>query len=346
MLGFLLGGRSDKHAVANNQITKIMTLENNNWSVEDVWNEQLTLRKKDRTLGKRDRIWASEIGKHPYERWLKMTGVKPDFEYDERTLRKFAAGNFFERIIGYVLIVSGLLKHDNQWVNIPADEHHLEVSVKPDFIAGGKPDWEKVRKELEINPLFELMPTIGKIANKLVETLREKYPDGLKNILYEIKSVNSQVFWAKKDYLQDAYPHHRLQCFTGLKATRLPEGRLLYISKDDLTVAEFGIHIQDEKLNGLWEKDVREITRFIREGKEPPKPLEIVFDERKKLRFQHKKQKVELDGCFVPNWEIEWSNYLPTITGCKSKEEWLGKVAPMVRTGNEELKTKYKIKHD
>ena len=271
-----------------------------------------------------------------------MRGIKPDFDYDERTLRKFAAGDFFERMIGYVLITSGLLKHDNKWYNLPPDETHLEVSVKPDFIAGGKPDWEKIKAEIEVNSLFSVLPVFERIVKALVGYLSEKYPEGLGDLLYEIKSVNSQVFWAKKDYLREAYPHHQFQCLTGMKATNLPEGRILYISKDDLTVAEFPVFLDDKELNEKWEEDVVLMTKYIKEGVEPPKPESVVFDPRKKLYFQYNKEKQVIEGCWTPNWEVEWSNYLPTITGFKSVEKWKASSKEEARIKNKELKDEYK----
>jgi hypothetical protein len=316
-------------------------MKKNKWSIQEVWNKQLVIKRKDSKLEPRSHIWASEIGKSYWDRWAKMKGIKPDFDYDEITLRKFATGDFFERIIGYVLVVSGLLKYDNKWHQIPESKDMLKVSVKPDFIAGGKPDWRKVEEDLSSNPIFSLIPAIERISKSLVKYLAKKYPNGMDDIVYEIKSVNSMLFWAKKKYLADAYPHHKMQLFTGMKATGLPEGRMLYISKDDLTVAEFPIFLEDEGLNELWNTDVKTMTSFIREGKEPPKPDWIVFDETKHVRFQKNKVKHKTAGAWVPNWEIEWSLYLPTITGCKTKEEWLLKAEMLAKPKNDELKNEY-----
>lgn len=314
------------------------------WSVMDIWNYQLTFGRKERELKPRSRIWASEIGKSKYERYLKMSGIKPDIDFDERTLRKFAAGDFYERIIGFVLISSGLLKEDNEWHNIPEDADHLEVSVKPDFVAGGKPDWDNVRRELRMNPFFDSMPVLKRISEALVNQLSEKYPDGLEDLVYEIKSVNSQVFWAKKDYLEEAYPHHVMQLFTGMKATGLPKGRLLYISKDDLTTAEFNFDLNDKELNDKYENDVREMTKYIRSKTSPPKPKDIIFDPRKKIRFQYKKKKCVINGCYTDNWEIGWSNYFPTITGLNNVETWKNSIKPEIKKRNDALKEEYKLK--
>jgi len=318
------------------------------WTLCKIWNQQLTFGREERELQKRDRIWASEIGKDIYERWLKMNAVKPDFDYDERILRKFEAGNFFERIIGFVLVSAGILIYDNKWYNIPADNDHLEVSVRPDFIAGGKPDWEEAKKRVSEELLFKLMPNLGRIAEQLVKQLSEKYPEGLKELVFEIKSLNSQIFWSKKDYLAEAYPHHIMQTFTGMKATGIPEGRILYISKDDLTTAEFAIFLNNEELNELWEKDVRDITKYIREGIEPPKPEGVVFDPRAKLRFQYNKKKQVIEGCYIENWQIGWSNYITKITGFKGKdqrsaaEKWKRSLKDKLAEKNGELKENLK----
>ena len=324
--------------------------EGKNWGIVSVWNEQLTFGRGQRKLEKRDRIWASEIGKNHYERWLKMNAIKPDFDFDERTLRVFEAGKFFERIIGFVLISSGLLKADNKWYNIPADKDHLEVSVKPDFIAGGKPDWDRVKENVSEELLFKVMPNLGRIAESLVKNLSERYPEGLRKLVFEIKSINSQVFWSKKDYLQEAYPHHVMQLLTGMKATGIEEGRLTYISKDDLTIAEFSISLNNEKLNNLWEDDVRKLTKYVRENIEPPKPENVIFDPRKKLRFQHNKEKRVIKGCYVNNWEIGWSNYISRITGLKGKEQkgvaerWKRSNKDRLIAKNSELKDEFKAK--
>ena len=324
--------------------------EGQKWSIQSIWNEQLTFGREERELKPRTHIWASELGKEPYERYLKMTGVKPDFDYDERTLRKFEAGNFFERIIGFVFVCAGILKEDNKWYEIPETADRLRVTGKPDFVAGGKPDWNKAKEQISEELLFKLMPNLGRIAEALVKQFSEKYPDGLPDLVYEIKSINSLVFWSKKDYLQEAYAHHRLQCFWEMKATKLPEGRILYISKDDLTVAEFPIYANDKKLNELYEADVKAMTKCIREQKAPQRPEWVVFDERKKLRFQYLKEKRVLEGSYVPNWQIEWSNYISQLTGLKGKTKeavvaiWKNCLKDEKKRLNEELKDKFKDK--
>jgi len=324
--------------------------EGENWALTGIWNQQLTFGREDREMRERDYIWASDLGKNHYERFLKMKAIKPDFDYDERILRKFEAGNFFERVVGFVLVSAGILIYDNKRYEIPEDADHLKVVVRPDFIAGGKPDWVRAKQKIEEELLFKLMPNLGRIARQLVEVFSEKYPNGLKVMPFEIKSLNSQVFWAKKDYLQEAYPHHILQTFAEMKSTKLPEGRILYISKDDLTVAEFRILLNSEKLNELYEEDVRLMTKYIRENQEPPKPEGVVFDERKKLKFQFQKKQYEIQGCYTENWQVGWSMYISRITGIKGESQaevvrkWEDKIRAEIKEKNEALKDKFKAK--
>ena len=164
------------------------------------------------------------------------------------------------------------------------------------------------------------------------------------------KSVNSNLFWAKKDYLTEAYPHHLLQTYAEMKASGLPEGRILYISKDDLTTAEFGLFLNSPRLEELYEEDVRTMTKYIREGIEPPKPPDIIFDPRKKLRFQYQGKQWTIEGCYTENWQIERSMFISKITGIKGKtqkevvEKWKSKIKGELKDKNDELKADFKAK--
>ena len=279
-----------------------------------------------------------------------MQGIAPDFGYDERKLRVFEAGNFFERVVAFVLVAAGILIYDNKRYEIPEDDEHLMVSVKPDFVAGGKPNWEKAKEQIDEDLLLKLMPNLGRIAKSLVEMFAKNYPEGLNPLVYEIKSINSQVFWSKKDYLSNAYPHHLLQLYAEMKATGLSEGRILYISKDDLTTSEFAVKADNPKLIEAYENDVKLLTKYIRSGEEPPKPESIVFDPRAKLRFQSNKNKCVIEGCWVENWQIGWSNYITKITGIKGKdqkevaEKWSKTLTKEIGEKNKVLKDEYKQK--
>lgn len=313
------------------------------WSVMGLWNQYLTFGRDERKLVKRDYIWATEVGRSYFDRWCKMKAIPAEEEYNERTLRKFVAGDMFERVVGFVLAVTGMLKADNAHLTVPATKNTLKVTGRLDFLTGGKP---KTWKEIETDPFaqlyFQFFEPFKVIAKQLHTELTKKYPNGLKPLIYEIKSVNSLLFWAKKDYLQEAYPHHQLQLLTYLKATEMDEGRVLYISKDDLTLAEFPVYANDVKLNEIWNKDVKEMSKFILTNQEPPKPDPIVFDERKKITFQHNKKKYFIKGCWTENWEIKWSNYIKQI-GYKDEKDYKDKIKPLLKQKNDAIKETFKF---
>ena len=304
------------------------------WGIEQVWNE--TLVQQQRVTEPRDRIYASEIGKNYWERYQKMMGVQPTEKYENRILRKFAAGNWFEAMIINVFKQIGIFVSSNDRLTIPANDKHLEITVKPDLIAGGQNDWDEARKNLEASGLEDIMKEIG---FNLIDEFEKKFPGGLEEKLLEIKTVNSQVFWAKKDYLEEAYPFHTMQCYTGLKQTGIKDGVVVYISKDDLTMKEFPLTLGADDLEERWNKDVEEMTKFYLNKKEPPKPESVVFDKRKKYKFTKNKEKYATEGAYCTNWEVDWSSYFTLLTG-KDHKAWEIGCRPEVNKLNAELKIK------
>ncbi len=309
------------------------------WTLESCWNDTLAIKKKPQE--RRDHIWAGEIGMPFYDRYLKMSGIQPTEPLEDRVLRKMSAGIWFEKQIEYILQTIGILKEAQTRVEIPATDKTLKVTGKIDQLAGGITDWNEARNRVKT---YKFPEFIEAICMKLIEGFEKKYPKGLEEVLYEIKSVNSQVFWAKKDYLEEAYPHHRFQLYTYLKATKKEKGRILYISKDDLTIKEFLVMNPHPKLEEEWQKDVEQMTYYWKNQIEPPKPEFVVFDKRKKLRFQHNKEKCIIQGCWTENWMVKWSQYFSMVTGCETEEEWMEKIKPDIRDRNIILKDAYKVK--
>ena len=126
-----------------------------------------------------------------------------------------------------------------------------------------------------------------------------------------------------------------------MKANNLPEGRILYISKDDLTLAEFPVYLKDKKLEELLQKDIKEMSYYVLNKQEPPKPPNIMFNPRAKLRFQKDKKKIVIDGCYELNWEVLRSPWFIKITGFKNKEDWESKVKSELFDKNNEIKENY-----
>jgi len=316
------------------------------WSVEDVWNEQLGLSKRYPPKV-RDYISPSDIGKDYWGRYQKMMGVEETNPFEYRVLRIFAAGNEFHHLLNNVFRASGILLNTqdepdeqgrNQWSIIPETDKTLKVLGKYDCLAGGIPNLEQTKEHCERIGLSEF---VANRTIKMVEKLLEVYPNGLPKILYEFKSVNSMAFWGKKNYLQDAYHWHTLQNYAYLKANSIPEGRVLYISKDDLTIAEFQVLYPDEKLEAELQKDLEEMTHYIKTKTEPPKPDYVVLNPLKKLRFQKDKKKIVLEGCYEANWEVSRSNFFTLMTGFKTEKEWQKSIRKEISEKNSQLKLKY-----
>ena len=118
----------------------------NDWRMASVWTETIG-NKPERPVQERSRIWASELGKPAIEIFLKMRGVEPTNPPNQRAKRKFVAGNFFERFVGYILQNAGILKEAQKWVGFEYP-NLLQVSGKIDFIAGGIPDYDGWKTKL------------------------------------------------------------------------------------------------------------------------------------------------------------------------------------------------------
>jgi hypothetical protein len=341
--------------------------QSQNWTFESVWNDTLAKPKKKRE--RRTHIWAGEVGKPLLEVYWSMSGKQPSNELSPRVLRKMAAGVWFEDMVVHMLKTIGILQSSQERISVPEDDDHLEVTGKIDAVSGGVTDWNEARERVKKEEFPEFVEAV---AYELIDHFEKKYPNGLTESIDEVKSVNSQVFWAKKDYLEEAYPHHVLQLYTYLKAKTKPAGRLIYISKDDLTIAERPVLYPTERLSDDWDFRVREITKHIRRRNEleemleakkispaefqkemdknqPPMPDEIIFDERGKIKFQCNKVKYEIKGCWKENWMVKWSPYFSDMTGFKDDEEglgedkWIESLKPRLKELNDAIKEKYKV---
>lgn len=318
-------GRQTMHQSDNGQLLS--------WSVAGIWNDSLDASRDAWELRPRERIWASELGMSFYDRWCKMKGIEATNPFDSRTLRKFQAGHLFEHLVGQVFQKAGLLvqAQAKRVVHLPGC---FPVTVKPDYIFGGEPHWFEARQRIGTSELPEQMK---QIAYALVTKLSDRWPKGIKPLVYEIKSVNSMVFWARKGQLEDAYPHHRMQLYMELHGfPEYGEGRLFYISKDDLTCVENGMSFPNPVMYAKVLEDCRTITDYVKRNVEPPTPESAVMDEKK--------------GKLVPNWKVERSLYLTRMTGL-SKDEWMSKTKEgckevNVKAGREKAKVTRQAKKE
>src|SRR3990167_4800651 len=289
------------------------------WSFYRIWNESLEEGREEKSLIPRQKIWASELGGSMIDRFLKMTAVSVSNPPNPRSLRKFEAGNIWEAIIGYVLKRAGILMNKQVWITYQYPEL-LPVTGKLDFEAGGQPDYDKAISV--INREFDLLPPfISKATAKIVERLKTQYPDGLTNIILEIKSCSSFMF---EKYIADdkADIKHKLQLFHYLKCKSMEEGHIVYINKDDARLLEVAI-FNPSKIEDIYKKDIEDITNYIKNNKRPPLQKPIVFDEEWKT--------------FSANWKVGYSNYLTFLYELKDQAEFDAKYKPIVERWNRVL---------
>ena len=293
-----------------------MTKNNMKWSFYQIWNESLE-RDKSRILKPRERIWATELDSAFIDRYLKMKGVEPTNPPNARSKRKFEAGNIWEAIIGYVLNRAGILQSQQEWVGYQYPDL-LPVSGYLDFTAGGTPDYDKASSIVQTEFNW-LPPFISQATLNIVTKLKERFPNGLKNIILEIKSCSSFMF-ERYEKNQEASLSHRLQEFHYLKAKNMDEGHIVYICKDDARLLEIGV-FNPSPLEEIYKKSITEMTHYIRNNIEPEKEKYVVFN----------------DERFAVNWKVLYSGYLTKLYGFKDQDSADRAFKPMVTKWNRVL---------
>lgn len=290
-------------------------MDNNlSWSFGQVWNKSLEER-PERPLVVRNHIWASEIGGSYLDRYLKMNGIPPTNPPNARSLRKFEAGNLIEWVAGMVLKRAGIYKETQEHLAYKYPDL-LEVTGKLDFLAGGDVDWNQARQEIDN---LELPEFFSRATTSIVDYLSTKYPQALNEILLEIKSCSSFMF--DKYSITGADPRHRAQLFHYLKAKDRTEGHIVYISKDDLRMIEFGVSNPSET-EEFYKKDIETMTTFINNKVQPDLEKPIAFDG---VRFS-------------ANWKVGYSQYLTMLYGYESQAEFDNTFKPQVVGWNSTLK--------
>jgi len=268
---------------------------NLSWSFYQIWNESIEQGRPQRVLEPRNKIWASELGGAFIDRFLKMKGVAPSNPPNPRSLRKFEAGNIWEAIIGFVLMRAGILQNKQEYLTYQY-EGSFPVNGKLDYIAGGKPDYDKA--VFTIVQEFDWLPEfISRAMQNIVEKLKGQFPNGLPEIILEVKSCSSYMF-EQYEAKQTGSRQHKLQAFHYLKAKPMKEAHIVYISKDDARLLEVGV-FNPSSIEQEYQEDIQKITNYLTKDEQPPLEKPIVFD---------------IDtGRFIANWKVGYSNYLTMI---------------------------------
>lgn len=267
----------------------------NSWGFQSQWNLALETGREDRKVEPRARIWASELGGSMVDRYLKLKGVKPSTPPDSRALRKFEAGNLMEWVVGLVLKRSGIMQETQEHIEF-AYPNCLPVTGRLDFLAGGEVDWEKAQDELKELGLPEFF---GRATSKIVEHLKTTYPDGLKPMVLEVKSVSSMMYDRYERYGK-ANDNHELQAFHYLKGKGMDEGHIIYICKDDLRLLEIPV-FNPSDVESKYKTDIETLSQYYFNDEMPPKEQPIIWDDRATK--------------FSANWKVKYSNYLSYLYG-------------------------------
>lgn len=302
----------------------------NEWTMASVWNAALGGR-PERAAQERNRLWASELGKPNIEIFLKMRGVEPTNPPNARSKRKFEAGNMFEWIAGLVLKRAGILKEGQKWVG-----HQymgmLEVSGKIDFVAGGIPDYEHWKANLEA---LELPDFFLRVTEALMAHFQTKYPEGLGDLYLEIKSCSSYMM-DSMEKTGRASRNHRLQLFHYLKADNFPRGMIVYICRDDLRMFEVPVLNPSEEVEREYRTAIAEASVFYELHKKTPLDEFLVKpDSSDVLKWDWNPKGLEglppLESFvvwdadlkkFSRNWGVEYSAYLTMLYGFQTQLEF------------------------
>lgn len=272
----------------------VPTLNAPSWRFDAVWNQSLI--REDYPLRPRNHAWASELGGAPIDTWLKMRATPYSNGPNDRSMRKFVAGDIWEWICALVLKRAGILIEQQRKLSYQYPGL-LRVVGKQDFLAGGQPNWKRARREMEFYDLPKILRTA---SLRIVDNLEATYGNTpLRTMVMEIKSTSSFMF-KLREKAKKASANHELQSFHYLKADNLPEAHVVYICRDDCLIEEFPIFNPSE-IEANYISEIETITNYHLTNTRPPLAAEILFE-----NFR-----------FTKNWWIEYSNYLTLLYGYK-----------------------------
>lgn len=320
-----------------------------NWSIAEVWNSAL-VDGKQRPAKERANLWASELGKPNIELFLKMCGVPETNPPNERSKRKFSAGNLIEWLVQVILNRAGILQSSQDWVAFQYPGL-LEVTGKLDFVAGGVPDYQRWEQWEELMKKLGMPDMYFRINEALKEHFQKKFPQGLAETILEIKSC-SEYSMTSMQKTGKSSRNHRLQCFHYLKSKNHKLGRVVYICKDDQRMFEVPVRLTDKKIEEEYRTAIEQITGYYNAHKDTPLDKFLVFEEGKPVAFNAMDGMPPLEKSivwdedyqkFVRNWGVEYSSYLTLLYGYTDQMMFEDAVVPVVARWNSAMKRLKKI---
>jgi hypothetical protein len=307
------------------------------WGMATAWNEIIGKGTPEREMVERDYIWASELGKPNIEIFLSMKGVVPSNPPNERSHKKFLAGNVFEWIVSMMLQRAGIMqetqtRHSYQYPDT------LRVSGRIDFLVGGVPQFDAYHdKMMEMGAPEGLL--LG--AEGTIKYLTEKFPEGLPPKYLEIKSCSSFSMNAMEQTGRSSRVH-RLQLFHYLKSANHLHGNVVYLCRDDMRMLEVPLRLDDQGTEKDYHDTMIAITKYYNAHKNT-KIEEFIVSTEEGREFVWKEGMPPLEkhivwdddyGKFVRNWGVEYSNYLTMLYGFESQKDFEDAVIPIVMRWN------------
>ncbi len=296
------------------------------WSLFGVWNKAFEKR-EERVLKPRSRIWASELGGAYIDRYLKMMGIEPTTPPNTRSKRKWDMGSFLEIFVRVLLKKADIFRKAQEYL-VYEYPGLLPVTGRLDFLAGGKPDWDRARRYIDEwaemteetpDELTGRVPRWLEISNNFLDALIEKYGDReLKTIIIELKTCSLYMFNLYEQQ-RKANTHHMLQLYHYIKTKNLPEGHIFYLSKDDGRGIEFGA-FNPSPIEDLYREDIEQMTHYYKNNIQPDLERLILFDPNR--------------GIFIKNWKVEYSTYLYHLYGFETPMAYREAVDTKIRRFN------------
>ncbi len=221
-----------------------------------------------------------------YDRFCKMNEVPYTNPPNNRSLRKFLAGNIWEYTTKQILIACGVYRQEEIKIDAAPYSDCLEVHGRCDFISGGYVDEETaVRHVSELN-LPDFLVTV---AHKIIDAYSGKT---LIEKILELKAVSTFAM-DKVERSNGAMPNHTLQGYHYQKNGGI-QAAIAYICKDDCRMAQFDV--KADTAEPIYRKDLEQITYYYNKNVKPPLDPLAKFD--------------ETLGRFSKNLAVEYSPYL------------------------------------
>lgn len=297
-------------------------MEGKDWSLMKVWNDSLIEKAAEiKPAEPRERMFASELGRSDIDIWMKLKGIQPSNNPDERAHRKFIAGDLTEWFIRLVLVKVGIYKGTQLPVKITLPDC-IEVSGRLDFIAGGIPDFNQGQEAIDAL-IEELMlpPFFKTLSDNIIQYFRTNYPNGLKEKVLEVKSLAVHGF-NRVEKTGKAIGGHDLQTFHYAHGLQ-KEAAICYISRDDWRMYEIPVMPNDQRLLAKYKEKVERVSGFYKRDEKPNQEPLYVFEE-ETLRFS-------------TNFNVQYSNYLTMLYGFEHPEEYKDAVGKRVASWNRVL---------